>query len=594
MGRRGQRFSGMDQQPALLLIFIIALLTAMAGRLAWLQLAHGSENRVLADENRVRLVPRSPMRGRLLDRRGRLMAGNRLTYNLYLLPKELNDARWQQLQPRLANLLQIPADRLNHQRQSGLNPDGYRIELIADLKPDQVLRLKEQQVNLQGLQVDQDYRRSYTYGALGAHVLGYTSPITDAEYQYLEEKGYRIQDRIGRIGIEAVYENHLRGEWGGQQLEVNAAGEVQRVLGDKQAKAGKDLTLTLDLDLQRAADEALGTVAKGAIVALDPRTGAVRAMASKPNYDPNIFSRNINTAEWKFLNRTEAPLLNRALQGFPPASTFKIVTTAAGIESGLMNAKSTLPTFNSFCYAGMCYGDHGSFVAIGFPLALAVSSNSFYYQVGLKVGEAELFKAARRFGYGSYTGIELKTEESPGLLGDAAWKKQVLKEAWTPVDTITSAIGQGALQVTPLQMARLYAAVANGGNLVTPHLVEGKHVPKPQGMGLKADTIKMLHQGLRRAVTEGTAKVLADPNLPAVAGKTGTGEDPPRPDHAWFGGYAPAEKPQLVIVAFAENSGGYGGTVSAPMVKKLMEVFFKKMPAQAALTNSGAKPTTWP
>lgn len=594
MGRRGQRFSGMDQQPALLLILIIALLAAMAGRLAWLQLAHGSENRVLADENRVRLVPRSPMRGRLLDRRGRLMAGNRLTYNLYLLPKELNDARWRQLQPRLANLLQIPADRLNHQRQSGLNPDGYRIELIADLKPDQVLRLKEQQANLQGLQVDQDYRRSYTYGALGAHVLGYTSPITDAEYQYLAEKGYRIQDRIGRIGIEAVYENHLRGEWGGQQLEVNAAGEVQRVLGDKQAKAGKDLILTLDLDLQRAADEALGTVAKGAIVALDPRTGAVRAMASKPNYDPNIFSRNINTAEWKFLNRTEAPLLNRALQGFPPASTFKIVTTAAGIESGLMNAKSTLPTFNSFCYAGMCYGDHGSFGTIGFPLALAVSSNSFYYQVGLKVGEAELFKAARRFGYGSYTGIELKTEESPGLLGDAAWKKQVLKEAWTPVDTITSAIGQGALQVTPLQMARLYAAVANGGNLVTPHLVEGKHVPKPHGMGLKADTIKMLHQGLRRAVTEGTAKVLADPNLPAVAGKTGTGEDPPRPDHAWFGGYAPAEKPQLVIVAFAENSGGYGGTVSAPMVKKVMEVFFKKMPAQAALTNSGAKPTTWP
>ncbi|NCY14506.1 MAG: penicillin-binding protein 2 [Synechococcaceae bacterium WB8_1A_041] len=594
MGRRGQRFSGMDQQPALLLILIISLLTAMTGRLAWLQLAHGSENRVLADENRVRLVPRSPMRGRLLDRRGRLMAGNRLTYNLYLLPKELNDARWRQLQPRLANLLQIPADRLNHQRQSGLNPDGYRIELIADLKPDQVLRLKEQQANLQGLQVDQDYRRSYTYGALGAHVLGYTSPITDAEYQYLAEKGYRIQDRIGRIGIEAVYENHLRGEWGGQQLEVNAAGEVQRVLGDKQAKAGKDLILTLDLDLQRAADEALGTVAKGAIVALDPRTGAVRAMASKPNYDPNIFSRNINTAEWKFLNRTEAPLLNRALQGFPPASTFKIVTTAAGIESGLMNAKSTLPTFNSFCYAGMCYGDHGSFGSIGFPLALAVSSNSFYYQVGLKVGEAELFKAARRFGYGSYTGIELKTEESPGLLGDAAWKKQVLKEAWTPVDTITSAIGQGALQVTPLQMARLYAAVANGGNLVTPHLVEGKHVPKPHGMGLKADTIKMLHQGLRRAVTEGTAKVLADPNLPAVAGKTGTGEDPPRPDHAWFGGYAPAEKPQLVIVAFAENSGGYGGTVSAPMVKKVMEVFFKKMPAQAALTNSGAKPTTWP
>lgn len=589
--RRTARATGMGQQPVMLLLLIAGFLAAMGARLAWLQLAHGTENRILADENRVRLVPRSPMRGRLLDRRGRLMAGNRLTYNLYLLPKQVDDSRWQQLQQRLSGLLRLPLNHLNQQRLNGINPDGYRIELVADLKPEQVLRLKEQEVNLQGLQVDQDYRRSYLNGVLGAHVLGYTSPITDTEYKYLKDKGYRIQDRIGRIGIEAIYESQLRGEWGGQQLEVNATGDVQRVLGEKKAKAGKDLILTLDLDLQRAADEALGTVAKGAIVALDPRTGAVRAMASRPNYDPNIFSRNINTAEWKALNRPEAPLLNRALQGFPPASTFKIVTTAAGIESGLMNAKSTLPTFNSFCYAGMCYGDHGSFGAIGFPFALAVSSNSFYYQVGLKVGEAELFKAARRFGYGSFSGIELKTEESPGLLGDAAWKRQVLNEPWTAVDTITSAIGQGALQVTPLQMARQYAAVANGGNLVTPHLVEGKHVPKPKPMGLKADTLKMLQQGLRRAVTEGTAKVLNDPNLPSVAGKTGTGEDPPRPDHAWFGGYAPAEKPQLVIVAFAENSGGYGGTVSAPMVKKLMEVFFKKMP-QAAFTNSAGRPTT--
>ena len=329
--RRTARATGMGQQPVLLLLLIAGFLAAMGARLAWLQLAHGTENRILADENRVRLVPRSPMRGRLLDRRGRLMAGNRLTYNLYLLPKQVDDSRWQQLQQRLSGLLRLPLNHLNQQRLNGINPDGYRIELVADLKPEQVLRLKEQEVNLQGLQVDQDYRRSYLNGVLGAHVLGYTSPITDTEYKYLKDKGYRIQDRIGRIGIEAVYESQLRGEWGGQQLEVNATGEVQRVLGDKKAKAGKDLILTLDLDLQRAADEALGTVAKGAIVALDPRTGAVRAMASRPNYDPNIFSRNINTAEWKALNRPEAPLLNRALQGFPPASTFKIVTTAAGI-----------------------------------------------------------------------------------------------------------------------------------------------------------------------------------------------------------------------------------------------------------------------
>ena len=255
-------------------------------------------------------------------------------------------------------------------------------------------------------------------------------------------------------------------------MEVNAAGEVQRILGEKPARAGKDLRLTLDLELQQAAERALDGVRKGAIVALDPQTGAIRALASRPTFDPNVFSPAPSTGQWASLNTPDAPLLNRAFQGFPPASTFKIVTTIAGLESGLYGADSKVMTMNSFCYAGLCYGDHGAHGAIGFPLALAVSSNTFYYQVGLKVGPDELFKAARRMGYGQVTGIELKGEETPGLLGDQAWKREALGEEWTPVDTITSAIGQGALQVTPIQMARLYAAVANGGWLVTPHLVE--------------------------------------------------------------------------------------------------------------------------
>jgi penicillin-binding protein 2 len=235
---------------------------------------------------------------------------------------------------------------------------------------------------------------------------------------------------------------------------------------------------------------------------------------------------------------------------------------------------------NSFCYAGLCYGDHGAHGAIGFPFALAVSSNTFYYQVGLKVGPDELFKAARRMGYGRVTGVELVEEETPGLLGDQAWKREVLGEGWTPVD-ITSAIGQGALQVTPIQMARLYAAVANGGWLVTPHLVE--RPTERTWIGLKPATLQVLRDGLRQVVTNGTAKLLNDPSLPPVAGKTGTGEDPPRPDHAWFGGYAPADKPTLVIIAFGENSGGYGGTVAAPMVKALMTTWFRgSLPSAAA------------
>ena len=224
-------------------------------------------------------------------------------------------------------------------------------------------------------------------------------------------------------------------------------------------------------------------------------------------------------------------MLNRAFQGFPPASTFKIVSTIAGLESGKFSPDSTLPTMGQFCYYGQCYGDHGAYGYIGFQKALAVSSNSFYYQMGLKVGPDELFRAARRMGYGSHTGVELRDEESDGLLGDPAWKKKVIGEPWNSVDTITSSIGQGAVTVTPIQMARLYAAVANGGWLVTPHLVEGT-MPR-RWLGLKPETLRVLREGLRMVVTEGTARVLNDTTLPPVAGKTGTGEDPPRPDHVW-------------------------------------------------------------
>jgi penicillin-binding protein 2 len=482
----------------------------------------------------------------------------------------------------------VPAATLERKYRSGLDAGGYRIELAGPLSTVQVLRFREQAAALDGAEVDVDYLRAYPHGRLAAHVLGYTSGITEEEYKRLADRGYRVQDRIGRTGIEQVYEPHLRGEWGGQQLEVNAAGEVQRVLGDKQARAGRDLRLTLDLELQRTAERALDGVAKGAIVAMDPQTGAIRAMASRPNFDPNIFSNGPTTAQWNDLNRPEAPMLNRALQAFPPASTFKLISTIAGLESGRYNPDSTIPTSNSFCYDGQCYADHGSFGSIGFPFALAVSSNSFYYRLGLAVGPQELFKAARRLGYGSLTGVELRDEESPGLLGDPLWKRRTLGEAWTSVDTITSSIGQGAVTVTPLQMARLYAAVANGGWLVTPHLVER---PTPRRwIGLKPSTLQVLRRGLREVVTNGTATTLNDPNLPAVAGKTGTAEDPPRPDHAWFGGYAPAGKPDLVIIAFGENSGGYGGTVAVPMVKALMTTWFRG--TQAASCSSA--PATCP
>lgn len=569
----GVRHSGMGRQPAWLLVIVLLCSGAMVGRLAWLQLRHGVENRQRADQNRIRLMPRNPIRGRLLDRQGRVLATSRLTYNLYVQPRQVSDAAWPALRDRLAGLLGIPAAQLDRQRREGRNSAGFRIQLAEGLKSDQVLRFREQASGLVGAEVDVDVLRHYPHGRLGAHVLGYTSGITEEEYARLREEGYRIRDRVGRSGVEKAYESHLRGEWGGQQVEVNAAGQVQRVLGEKLARAGQDLRLTLDLPLQLAAERALDGVRKGAIVAMDPETGAIRALASRPTYDPNLFSPAPSMSQWAGLNGPEAPLLNRALQGFPPASTFKIVTSIAALESDHYAPDSKELTSASFCYAGLCYRDHVSMGAIGFPLALALSSNSFYYRAGLKMGPDPLFKAARQLGFGSPTGIELAEEESAGLLGDQAWKRKVLDEPWTAVDTITASIGQGAVLVTPLQMARMYAAVANGGWLVTPHLVE-RPVDRVR-IGLHPQTLDTVRRGLRQAVQEGTARALNVPDLPPAAGKTGTAEDPPRQVHAWFGGYAPADKPKLVVIAFGENSGGYGGTVAAPMGQALMRTWFR-------------------
>ncbi len=570
----GVRHTGVGAQSGVLFLVVLLFSGAMVARLAWLQLVQGRAYREMAAENRIRLIPRDPVRGRLLDRHGRVLASNRLTYGLAVSPRLVDGRQWPPLRDRLARLLAIPPASLDRAWRRGAPEGEMRIPIAGPLTPQQVLRFREQAHQLNGAEISVDVLRHYPHGSLAAHVIGYTSSITGEEYDRLRERAYRLRDRIGRTGLEAQYESHLRGEWGGQQLEVDAAGRVQRVLGDRPARPGRDLRLTLDLELQQAAERALAGLRKGAIVALDPRTGAIRALASQPGFDPNIFAEGPTTAQWNRLSGPEAPMLNRAFQGFPPASTFKIVSTVAGLESGRYRPDDTIPTVGQFCYDGQCYGDHGAYGAIGFQKALAVSSNSFYYQLGLKLGPEPLFRTARRLGYGSPTGIELREEETAGLLGDPAWKQRVLGEPWTSVDTITSAIGQGAVTVTPLQMARLYAAIANGGWLVQPHLVE--RPTKRQWIGLRPATLRVVREGLRQVVTEGTATILNDPSLPPVAGKTGTGEDPPRPDHAWFGGYAPAGHPELVIVAFGENSGGYGGTVAAPMVKALLSTWFRR------------------
>ena len=583
-----RRQAGLRQQPLVLLCVVLMFSAAMTARLVWMQLLEGPRFRELADENRIRLVPRSPMRGRLLDRKGQVLASSRLSYSLLLEPRLVLDADWPDLRDRLARLLNLDTALLDQRRDRGPDPGGYRTTLALELKPEQVLRFREQALGLKGAEVDVEILRHYPNGTLAAHALGYTQPITEGEYEYLAEKGYRIRDRIGRTGVEAAYESHLRGSWGGQMLEVNAMGEVQRNLGDRPSKAGMDLTLTLDLDLQRVAEQVLADKPGGAVVALDARDGAVLAMASKPSFDPNFFSKLITTQkEYDALFSNPAkPLLSRAMNSYDPGSTWKPVTAMAGMESGKFPSEIKLKTTACIIYGGHCFPDHNGrgFGTIGYADALRHSSNTFFYQVGVGAGSLALKKAAVQLGFQRKTGIEVGWEESVGLVGDEAWADRGRGWAepgsvpWIPEDMASASIGQSVVQITPLQLARAYAVFANGGWLVTPHLASGgvdwMSPEKRRRVDLKPSTLQTIREGLRKVVSSGTGLGLNGSGIPPAAGKTGTAEDSTGgPDHAWFVAYAPYPDGEIVVVAFAQNTPGGGSVHALPMAKKILDIW---------------------
>ena len=590
-GREGYRHSGLKQQPLMLISLVLIFCGAMLARLTWLQVLEGARFREQADENRIRLVPRSPIRGRLLDREGRVLASSKLTYSLYLEPRLVDDATWPPLRDRLARLLNLTTDDLDRRRSRGVDRDGYRITLASELTPQQVLRFREQALGLKGAQVDVDILRSYPHGTLAAHALGYSQPITEDEYKQLAEKGYKIRDRIGRTGVEAAYEPHLRGKWGGQMLEVNAMGEVQRYLGDRPSVAGKDLTLTLDLDLQQAAEKALADKRGGAIVAMDPRTGAILALASKPNFDPNFFSKLVTTQKEydQLFSNPRKPLFSRALNAYDPGSTWKAVTAMAGMESGKFPPEVKLATAACITYGGHCFPDHNGagFGTIGYADALRFSSNTFFYQIGVGSGSRALKKAATALGFAGKSGIEIGWEESVGLVGDEDWAaagrgwSKPGTTPWIPEDMASASIGQSVVQITPLQLARAYSVFANGGWLVTPHLADqGLDWTAPERrsrVAIKPSTLNKIREGLRKVVSDGTGYGLNGPGIPPAGGKTGTAEDSTGgPDHAWFATYAPYPEGQIVIVAFAENTPGGGSVHALPMAKKVMEVWNRK------------------
>ncbi|MDB9325816.1 penicillin-binding transpeptidase domain-containing protein, partial [Nodularia spumigena CS-590/02] len=322
----------------------------------------------------------------------------------------------------------------------------------------------------------------------------------------------------------------------------------------------------------------------GAIVAIDPNNGAVLAMVSRPTFDPNIFSKQkLTEKDWETVQGANHPLVNRALSAFPPASTFKIVTTAAGLESGKFSPNTVLQTYGSLTFSGTRFGEwnHAGFGPLGFVGAMQWSSDTFFYQVARAVGGPTLIEWTRKFGFGEKTGVEFASEEARGLVPDDQWKRKTWKMPWTIADTINISIGQGALLATPLQVAVMFAVPANGGYLVQPHLLKDNEEARSwrEPIKMKPTTMKILRDGLRKVITHGTGKVLNKPTLPPVAGKTGTAEAWQRgvkKNHAWFGAYAPADKPEIVIVAFTEHSGGGGGSLAGPILLEVLEDYFQR------------------
>jgi penicillin-binding protein 2 len=564
-----------NQSWVLIGIIGLGLIGGIGSRLAYLQLSQGAKNRQIAENNRVRTVAKPPVRGNIYDRKGQLLAGSKLSHSVFIWPLATKRENWQKTRRRIAEILEIAEADIQAKVGDLTSNSTNRVRIARELTNAQITALQEYGADKEGVDVDVESVRHYPNGQLAAHILGYTGEMNERELTERRSQGYRLGDVTGKMGLESTLESRLRGEWGGTQVEVDGAGRLQQFLGQKVSKPGQDVSITIDLDLQKVAEDALGTK-KAAIIAMDPRNGEILAMASRPAFDPNALSGRISAAVWKKLQGQDHPFVNRALRPFPPASTFKIITTTAALESGKFKPDTILQTYPSITIGGFTFADwnHAGFGPLGFPGALKWSSDTFFYQVGQRVGGPTLIDWTRKYGFGKRSGIELP-EESKGLVADDTWKQLNYKMQWSVGDTINMSIGQGFLQATPLQVAGMFAVPANGGYLVQPHLIKDATKREwRESMNLKPSTIATIRKGLREVVDGGTGAVMNSPTIPAAAGKSGTAEAPPGSSHVWFGSYAPTNKPEIVVVAFGEHTGGGGGKTAAPMVLKVMEAYF--------------------
>ena len=578
LGETPKKQSRPIQRAIILMLIATGLLSLHVSRLVQLQLVEGKQNRERAENNRVRLVPMPANRGHIIDRQGKLLAANNLARSVYLWPKEQTPQQWKVTAEKLSPLLKIPAKEILEKLKQ-VDPLSYRpVRLRQAMPPEVFVPLSEQVGQMPGVEVRPEARRYYPEGSLAAHVLGYIGEATQADLTAHPE--YPMGMIVGQMGIEASSNSKIAGVWGDRLIEVNAQNQELRLMGETPPKPGESMQLTIDLKMQKAAEEALGN-RRGAVVALDVKTGGVLVLASHPTFDPNLFTRKMTKDEWETLQDPENPFLNRAMQGYPPGSTFKIVTSVAGMESGKFSPDSIVGTSSYITVGGIDFNEHsGGYGDIGFREALAFSSNTFFYQIGMSAGPEQISKWGYLLGIGKDTDLKLLGLGGGqyGQIPTPEEKEKIYKEPWYAGDTVTMSIGQGLVLVTPLEAAVMVSSIANGGNRVKPHLLAsmtGKPETKPVPTGMKPSTVEVIKEGLVAVVTEGTGRGLNDGSIPLTGGKTGTSEIIGQQDHSLYVAFGPADKPEIAIAVVVEN-GGFGSVAAAPIAKEVFQAYFGK------------------
>ena len=575
-----------DQRPQINgLLAITALLFAiLVLRLFHLQITTSADYARESEENRITQKRIKALRGLIYDRNEQILASNRAFYTVSLerttrkdfeaattaFTKAIGDSEINSQYSRRHRTIRLKRD-----------VDFRTVSIVEELlKPDWPL-----------LDIEIETQRHYPFGTTAAHLLGYMGIIHDPNPKSAPGKTYMAGDFIGKTGIELVYENSLRGLDGVHYLEVNASGRTGREFPerDQLAVAGEELHLTIDLEVQRAAERALPDTLAGAVVALDPRTGSVLALANKPTFDPNIFVSFQAQEERKEVLQSKTTLLNRALRGrYPPGSTLKMVSAIAALETGITDTLS----FFAACAGSLVVGDvvfhcnnlngHGE---MSLMEAMETSCNIYFHHLAQIMGMEMWRKYAAKFGFGQPTGIALEPRESKGLLPSRQYYQE--RDGWTFGHLLNLIIGQGAMLATPIQMARYTAAIANGGYLVTPYLCDPPP-PRQPIAGVSATTLEIVRKAMYRVVygERGTGH-RAQINHIEVAAKTGTAQVPNRNDDAWFVAFAPYENPSIAVAVVVEG-GGSGGVVAGPIARQVIEAFFA--PGDTTVANYTSTP----